>query len=55
MLFWTNNSGYKWSVHTHPGTGFNAKMPSEGDLVQFNQGQSSIYDSSGRYNVFGGQ
>ena|GEM_PF-934148 len=52
------NSGYKWSGHTHPGTGFNVKMPSEGDLFileQFNQSQSSIYDSSGQYNIFGGQ
>ena len=51
------NAGYKWSGHTHPGTGFNVKIASEGDrfiLEQFNQSRSSIYDSSGQFDIFGG-
>lgn len=49
--------GYKWSGHTHPGTGFNTCIASEGDLfvlASFNQDRSVIYDSSGKFNVFGG-
>ncbi|MCI7791513.1 MAG: RHS repeat-associated core domain-containing protein, partial [Lachnospiraceae bacterium] len=52
------NVGYRWSGHTHPGTGFNVKMPSSGDvfiLEQFNQSQSVIYDSNGQFNIFGGE
>ena len=51
------NAGYRWSGHTHPGSGFNVKLPSEGDLYildKFNQSQSVIYDSNGLFNVFGG-
>lgn len=51
------NAGYRWSGHTHPGSGFNVKMPSAGDmfiLKQFNQDQSAIYDSYGLFNIFGG-
>lgn len=51
------NAGYKWSGHTHPGTGMNVKFASEGDmyiLKQFHQMQSVIFDSQGNFNVFGG-
>lgn len=51
------SAGYRWSGHTHPGEGFNVKLPSEGDLYildKFNQSQSVIYDSYGLFNVFGG-
>ena len=50
-------AGYKWSGHTHPGTGFNVKMASDGDLYIlniFDQSQSAIYDSNGLFNIFGG-
>ena len=50
-------AGYKWSGHTHPGTDYNVKMPSVGDkaiLDVFNQEQSVIYDSKGRFELFGG-
>ena len=51
------DAGYKWSGHTHPGTDFNVKMPSPGDkgiLNIFKQEQSVIYDSKGRFELFGG-
>lgn len=47
--------GYIWSGHTHPGTGFNVLQPSAGDyaiLNQFDQENSSIYNSTGQYLVF---
>ena len=49
------NAGFKWSGHTHPGTGVNVKFASEGDmyiLEQFNQTQSVIFDSQGNFSVF---
>lgn len=49
------NAGFKWSGHTHPGSGFNARFASEGDmhiLEQFNQTQSIILDSQGNFNIF---
>ena len=49
--------GYKWSGHTHPGIDYNVKMPSSGDksiLNIFGQEQSVIYDSKGRFEIFGG-
>ena len=49
------NSGFKWSGHTHPGTGLNVKFASEGDIYilnQFKQTQSVILDSRGNFNVF---
>lgn len=50
-------SGYKWSGYTHPGTGNNVKIPSFGDkyiLNIFKQDQSVIYDSKGKFEIFGG-
>lgn len=47
--------GYKWSGHTHPETGVNVLIASEGDyaiLDAFGQEQSAIYNSLGRYNEF---
>ncbi len=49
------NAGFKWSGHTHPGTGINVKLESIGDkyiLKQFNQRQSVILDDQGRINIF---
>ncbi len=49
--------GWRWSGHTHPGSGINAKMPSPGDyavLKAFKQEYSVILDSSGKYAIFGG-
>ena len=50
-------NGWRWSGHTHPGDGFNVKMPSPGDyavLKAFGQRYSVILDASGKYAVFGG-
>ena len=47
--------GYRWSGHTHPGSGELSKMASRGDvevLKAFGQSQSAIYDSVGRYEIF---
>lgn len=47
--------GYKWSGHTHPGVGYNVKLPSKGDgeiLKCFPQDISVIYDSTGNYRTF---
>lgn len=49
--------GYRWSGHTHPGIGRNVKIPSPGDLFilsNFKQTRSVIYDSSSKFNIFGG-
>ncbi len=51
------NAGFKWSGHTHPGIGVNVKMPSLGDkyiLNIFKQTQGVIYDSTGKFEIFGG-
>lgn len=48
--------GYRWSGHTHPGTGSNVLVPSTGDKVilrQFSQDISVIYNSNGRFRTFG--
>ncbi len=48
--------GYRWSGHTHPGADYNVLMPSTGDkdvLKQFPQETSVIYNSSGKYYIFG--
>lgn len=48
--------GYRWSGHTHPGTGDFVRMASEGDRIilrSFGQKQSVIYDSLGRCQTFG--
>lgn len=50
-----NKEGYRWSGHTHPGTGINTTIPSSGDkeiLNCFNQEQSVIYDSKGGFRTF---
>ena len=50
-----NKKGYKWSGHTHPGTGINTTIPSSGDkeiLQCFDQEQSVIYDSKGNFRTF---
>lgn len=50
-----NEEGYRWSGHTHPGTGINTTIPSSGDkeiLNCFNQEQSVIYDSKGGFRTF---
>ena len=47
--------GYVWSGHTHPGVDFNVLQPSAGDyaiLNQFQQDNSSIYNSAGQYLIF---
>lgn len=47
--------GYKWSGHTHPGTGINTTLPSTGDmeiLQCFKQKMSVIYDSKGGFRTF---
>lgn len=49
--------GWRWSGHTHPGTGQNVKTASPGDvevLKAFGQEYSVILDSTGKYEVFGG-
>ena len=51
------SAGYRWSGHTHPGIGINVKMPSQDDIFilnSFKQTRSAIYDSSGKFNIFGG-
>lgn len=48
--------GYRWSGHTHPGTGINVLMPSGGDktiLMCFEQEISVIYNSKGSFATFG--
>ncbi len=48
--------GYRWSGHTHPGIGDWVKTPSAGDkliLNSFKQTQSAIYDSAGKFQLFG--
>ena len=50
-------AGYRWSGHTHPRIGYNVRISSSGDqniLKIFNQTQSAIYDSSGKFDLFGG-
>lgn len=50
-----NTEGYRWSGHTHPGTGINTTIPSSGDkeiLNCFDQEQSVIYDSKGNFRTF---
>ena len=47
--------GDVWSGHTHPGVDFNVLQPSAGDyaiLNQFQQDNSSIYNSAGQYLIF---
>ncbi len=49
------DQGYRWSGHTHPGTGINVKVPSQGDkeiLKCFPQEFGVIYDSKGDYRTF---
>ena len=48
--------GYKWSGHTHPGSGDNAKIASDGYkmvLKEFRQSGSVIYDSKGAHERYG--
>lgn len=50
------NGKYRWVGHTHPGNSFNSLIPSDGDyntLKVFNQKRSVIYNSVGKYYVFG--
>ena len=50
-----SNIGFKWSGHTHPGSGINLTLSSRGDryiLSQFNQTQSVILDGRGNFNIF---
>lgn len=50
--------GWRWSGHTHPGEGSNVKIASPGDmevLKAFGQNYSVILDSTGKYEVFGGE
>ena len=47
--------GFRWSGHTHPGTGHNVKLASQGDkdiLNCFPQEFGVIYDSKGIYQIF---
>jgi len=47
--------GWRWSGHTHPGTGFFCLIPSDGDkmiLRAFGQEQSCIVNSIGQWNIF---
>lgn len=47
-------NGYKWSGHTHPGTGIHVLTPSDGDLAIFycfSQKNMVIYNSKGEYTV----
>jgi len=49
------NAGFKWSGHTHPGSGINVTLSSPGDryiLEQFNQTRSVILNGQGNYNIF---
>ncbi len=49
-------AGYRWSGHTHPGSGLNSLLASGGDIQVlgcFSQSQSVIYNSTGDYLVFG--
>jgi len=49
--------GYRWSGHTHPGVDDLVKIPSSGDIAvlrAFNQKESVIFDSMGRYAIFEG-
>ena len=48
--------GYRWSGHTHPGTGVNTLVASNGDITvleAFGQQTSVIYNSLGEYLQFG--
>lgn len=50
-------AGYRWSGHTHPGIDVNTIIASKGDydiLRAFGQKYSVVYDSTGRYGIFGG-
>ncbi len=50
-----NADGYTWSGHTHPGTGRNCLIASQGDveiLKCFGQLRSCIYNSAGEYLEF---
>ena len=50
-------AGFRWSGHTHPGTGINVRTDSPGDievLKAFGQEYSLIYDAMGRFEVFRG-
>lgn len=52
-----SKQGYKWSGHTHPGIDENCLISSPGDnfvLKAFGQSRSVIYNSKGRFQVFGG-
>jgi len=47
--------GYRWSGHTHPGSGLNVLRSSPGDrtvLKAFNQETSVIYNSIGEFQTF---
>jgi hypothetical protein len=47
--------GYRWSGHTHPGTGYNCLVASLGDheiLKCFKHNTSVIYNSQGQYLTF---
>lgn len=49
------SAGYRWSGHTHPGSGANVLFASAGDyavLKAFGQKRSVIHDSHGRYEIF---
>ena len=53
-------AGYRWSGHTHPGSGMNVLTGSGGDYTILGvfekytgQTLSAVYDSLGRYNTFG--
>ncbi len=49
------DDGYRWSGHTHPGTGYNVMFPSFGDkaiLRCFKQNTSVIYNSQGLFSTF---
>lgn len=49
------NKGYKFSGHTHPGSGRYVLTASDGDyevLKAFNQKQSVIYNSDGSFTIF---
>ena len=51
------HDGWKWSGHTHPGSGINVKTASPGDyavLKAFGQKYSVILDSTGAFDVFRG-
>ncbi len=49
--------GWRWSGHTHPSAGVNARTASSGDyriLEAFGQQYSMIVDIAGRFDIFGG-